>query len=128
MWNAKTICLALLTLALPFSVHALNIGPVVETKIIIIEPGNPVQIVEDKTLTLKVKPVTIEAPAANIKKNFGGWVLITPDDWNVYRIRLKMLAFIEKHAPDLVKQAKDAVENEGAPPLPVVKKDGMIRS
>lgn len=127
MWNAKTTCSALLTLAIPFSAHALNIGPVVETKIIIIEPGNPVQIVEDKTITVKVKPVDVDTPPAKITKNISGWVLITPNDWAVYKRRLKAFSFVEKHAPDLAKQAKDEVSKEAvfeAPP----KKEGIIRS
>lgn len=100
--------------------HALTIGPVEKIVTVIVEPGQPVQVMEPKEITVKVQPIGDKSVAPNkVKINIGGWLLITRWDWAVYETRLKALRRIEESSPamkELVKNAIDEVKKDSQRP------------
>ena len=68
----------------------LTLGPIVENKIIIVEPGVPIEILENKELDCRV--LTDKDGETNVvKQDVGGWVAMPPAHWDTFKKRFKEL-------------------------------------
>jgi hypothetical protein len=62
-----------------------TLGPKVETQVVILRPGNPVRILENRRM--KCQPMT--GSEAMISQDVGGWVAMPPEHWDAVRRQLE---------------------------------------
>jgi hypothetical protein len=88
LWPLALLALALLTLP------ACTIGPTVETRYVIVHPGQPVRILQGVTVTGERLdgggPATLD---------IGGWIAMPPDHWAI------IAGLIRKDHPDVLAPA-----------------------
>jgi len=56
----------------------LTLGPVTETRYVLIKPGVPVVILENKVIKCRV---LVDADGGVVKQDVGGWVAMPPSHW-----------------------------------------------
>ena len=62
-----------------------TVGPRVETQVVILRPGNPVRILENR----KLKCQSMTGSEAMISQDVGGWVAMPPEHWDAVKRQLE---------------------------------------
>ena len=60
-------------------------GPQVKTEYVIIHPGKPAQVLENKGLVVK----TLDGQGNPVVQDVGGWVAMPPDHWAAIKAALE---------------------------------------
>ena len=62
-----------------------NLGPQTKTEYILVHPGNPLQVMENRTVLGK----PLGGDGAAQKQDVGGWIMMPPDHWKVVKEELE---------------------------------------
>ena len=62
-----------------------TIGPRIATKYIIVHPGKPIEVLENR----KIKGILLEDPGDPVTMDIGGWVAMPPEHWEAVTRALK---------------------------------------
>ena len=86
MRNPRTLCgLTLTACSILSACGDLTIGPKVETRYVIVEPGNPLVVLENVT----VRGRTLKDEGQVVRQDIGGWVAMPASHWAVVKERLE---------------------------------------
>lgn len=86
MRNPRALCALTLTACSILSgCGDLTIGPKVETRYVIVEPGNPIVVLENVT----VRGRTLKDEGQVVRQDIGGWVAMPASHWSVVKERLE---------------------------------------
>lgn len=77
----------LLTTLLCFALSGcgVTVGPRVETQVVILRPGNPVRILENR----RMKSQALTGSEEIISQDVGGWVSMPPEHWDAVKRQLE---------------------------------------
>ena len=59
----------------------LSLGPQTKTEYVLIHPGKPLEVLENKTVLGRV----LDGSGSPVKQEIGGWVMMPPDHWLVVK-------------------------------------------
>ena len=78
----------LIPMLLPFvatCAPSLSLGPQVRTEYVIMHPGRPVQVLQNKAL----KARTLDGSGDAVEQDLGGWIAMPSDHWAVVKKQLE---------------------------------------
>jgi hypothetical protein len=60
----------------------LTLGPKVATRYVLVNPGIPVEILENKSVQCRILK---DEDGAAVKQDIGGWIAMPPEHWNIIK-------------------------------------------
>lgn len=64
---------------------SIALGPQIQTRYVVMHPGRPLQVLENKT----VKGRALEDNGSAVEQDIGGWVAMPPDHWETVKKELE---------------------------------------
>lgn len=92
---ATSACSALACCMVAWGCSGLTIGPKVETRVIIVQPGLPVEILDSVVVSARVLRRDGDAPTDVFQQDIGGWVAMHPGHWDSLKREIARLRIIE---------------------------------
>ena len=74
----KKLFLVLLMIILLMMILGCTLGPQVKTKYVIVKPGLPVRVLENRVVRVKM----LNGSADSVNQDIGGWIAMPPEHWD----------------------------------------------